>query len=319
MNNEDDHDTMLAPLPQQDNNNDNTALSLVDEEEGGENKNTAASIEYGTAVDSPESPPSTTTPPPDNKKNAGAKPEPTPHHRIDPRDDHLGKHRQYWRDMILGVNDGLVSTFLLVSGVVGSGLSPTDILLTAIAGALAGAVSMSSGEYIATKSQNEVLEGEIGLEKVHIRDNKAEEMQEIASLLETIGIPPESLQLREQLVTHYEHDPDALLKLMVALEFGVVEEERRSPVGAAAASGLLFFLGSLPSVLPFAAGGNLSTKQSLAIACGTTVAALLIVGMVKTWASRGNCFTAALENLVVAGVGGLLAYYVGVFFETVIR
>jgi hypothetical protein len=75
------------------------------------------------------------------------------------RVEHLSKHRQYWRDIILGVNDGLVSTFLLVAGVAGSGLTSTDILLTAIAGALAGAVSMASGEFIATKSQNEVLQG----------------------------------------------------------------------------------------------------------------------------------------------------------------
>jgi len=62
-----------------------------------------------------------------------------------PPDEHLGKHRQYWRDIILGVNDGLVSTFLLVTGVAGGGLSSIDILLTAIAGAIAGAVSMFAG------------------------------------------------------------------------------------------------------------------------------------------------------------------------------
>jgi len=58
------------------------------------------------------------------------------------RKEHLGANRQYWRDMILGVNDGLISTFLLVAGVGGGGLSSRDILLTGIAGALAGAVSM---------------------------------------------------------------------------------------------------------------------------------------------------------------------------------
>lgn len=69
-----------------------------------------------------------------------------------PHIDHLGKHRQYWRDIILGVNDGLVSTFLLVAGVAGGGLSSIDILLTAISGAIAGAVSMFAGEFVATKS-----------------------------------------------------------------------------------------------------------------------------------------------------------------------
>jgi vacuolar iron transporter family protein len=80
------------------------------------------------------------------------------------RTEHLGKHRQYWRDIILGLNDGMVSTFLLVAGVAGSGLSSTNILLTAISGSLAGAVSMAAGEFVATKSQNQVLQGMLRLD-----------------------------------------------------------------------------------------------------------------------------------------------------------
>jgi len=70
--------------------------------------------------------------------------------------EHQGSKRAYMRDMILGVNDGLVSMFLLILGVSGGGLTTTQILLTGITGAAAGAVSMAAGEYLATKSQNEV-------------------------------------------------------------------------------------------------------------------------------------------------------------------
>jgi len=73
--------------------------------------------------------------------------------------EHLIKTRQYYRDMVLGVNDGLVSTFLLVAGVVGGGMDVKAILLTAVSGAIAGAISMFAGEYVATKSQNEVMTG----------------------------------------------------------------------------------------------------------------------------------------------------------------
>lgn len=101
---------------------------------------------------------------------------------------HLGKSRQYWRDIILGVNDGLVSTFLLVAGVAGAGLASKDILLTALAGALAGAISMAAGEYVATKSQNEVMRGEINLEEEHVKYNLHEELLELDDLLQKIGI-----------------------------------------------------------------------------------------------------------------------------------
>lgn len=73
--------------------------------------------------------------------------------------EHLHKTRQYYRDMMLGVNDGLVSTLLLVAGVVGGGLDVTSVLLTAVSGAIAGAISMFAGEFVATKSQNEVMSG----------------------------------------------------------------------------------------------------------------------------------------------------------------
>ena len=240
-------------------------------------------------------------------------------HQPNPRYlEHLGKHRQYWRDIILGVNDGLVSTFLLVSGVVGSGLSASDILLTAIAGALAGAVSMSAGEFTATKSQNQVLHGEINLERDHVRDNNAAELEELNELLGVIGIPAEQKELRSLLFDHYSQSNEALLKFMVVLEFGFVEEEERSPFLAALVSGMLFFLGSLPSVLPFAVGAS-TPIRSLYAATVLVVVALLLVGALKTWATRGKCLSAALENLIIAGVGGLIAYYVGVLVNSLIE
>ena len=246
--------------------------------------------------------------------------------------EHLGKHRQYWRDIILGVNDGLVSTFLLVAGVAGGGLSTTDILLTAIAGALAGAVSMCAGEYVATKSQDEVLRGEIALEQAHIQKYRSDELLELSELLSLIGIPEEALEeeegggkegggngnhLRQQLLSHYEKNPDDLLKIMSALEFGVVEEERRSPVVAGLTSCALFFLGSLPSVIPFAIIDD--PFDGLIAACIATGLALLLVGAIKTWATRGRMLEAAMENLIIAGLGGALAYGVGVGFDKLIR
>ena len=241
--------------------------------------------------------------------------------------EHLGKHRQYWRDIILGVNDGLVSTFLLVAGVAGGGLSATDILLTAIAGALAGAVSMCAGEYVATKSQDEVLRGEIALEQAHIQKYRSDELLELSQLLSLIGIPEEEgggkecggngNHLRQQLLSHYEKNPDDLLKIMSALEFGVVEEERRSPVVAGLTSCALFFLGSLPSVIPFAIIDD--PFDGLIAAAITTGLVLLLVGAIKTWATRGRMPEAAMENLIIAGLGGALAHGVGVGFDKLIR
>lgn len=240
---------------------------------------------------------------------------PEPSYKTSPAyTQHLGSNRQYLRDIILGVNDGLVSMFLLVAGVVGGGMITRNVLLTGVAGAIAGAISMAAGEYIATKTQEEVFEGELALEKEHIRDFREDELSELSDLLEDIGLEG---PLRDDVVVHFGEDDEALLKVMTALEFGVVKTERRSPYRAMFMSGGLFLAGSLPSVLPFAFVSSAAT--GLWIATIGAVLGLLIVGAVKTWATRGDPLRAALENLLVAAGGGGLAYGIGVLFDALVN
>ena len=252
--------------------------------------------------------------------------------------EHLVKSRQYYRDMVLGVNDGLVSTFLLVAGVVGGGMNVEATLLTSISGAIAGAISMFAGEYVATKSQNEVMKGEIKLEHEHIAKYHQEEMKELSNLFSLIGIPgssphlchakvgestahssnvtssaKEARKLRQRMTEYYGSNPDALLKIMIALEFGVIDGETRNPLVAGGSSLALFFVGSLPSVIPFVCVTDSITGL---IASGiATAIGLFLVGAVKTWATRGNLWLAAMENLLITAAGGGVAYGIGVGFQ----
>jgi len=219
---------------------------------------------------------------------------------------HIGETRQYWRDMILGVNDGLVSVFLLVVGVVGGGLVTEQVLLTALAGALAGAVSMASGEYLATKSQDEVFEAELTLERHHIEHFRDEEMAQLREFFDDMGVALEDL---DSVLSGFENNDAALLNAMAALEFGVVESERRSPYRAMAASGVLFLAGSLPSVIPFAVFD--STRVALTWATILALAGLFIVGVVKATVTRTGRIRSGAENMVIAGLGGVAAWLLG--------
>ncbi|KAL7481215.1 hypothetical protein ACHAW6_008138 [Cyclotella cf. meneghiniana] len=247
--------------------------------------------------------------------------------------EHLHKTRQYYRDMMLGVNDGLVSTLLLVAGVVGGGMNVPAVFLTAVAGAIAGAISMFAGEYVATKSQNEVMNGEIELEREHVEKYNSDEMQQLPGLLSLIGIPSsspalnhksndpdktqtsqEDLQELIHLITdYYRTNPDALLKIMIALELGVIDDEVRSPFVAGAASFFCFFVGALPSTIPFAIVSD--PRVGLLAAGIATCLGLSLVGVVKSWATRGNFLLSALENLSITAAGGAVAYGIGVGFQ----
>ena len=119
------------------------------------------------------------------------------------------------------------------------------------------------------------------------------------------------------MVQHFNQDDESILKVMTALEFGVIEEERRSAYAAAAMSGGLFLLGAAPSVIPFAV---FTTPGPGLLAAGIgSVTGLLIVGAIKTWATRGKPIRAAVENLLIAGAGGGLAYWVGVGFDKIVN
>lgn len=223
-----------------------------------------------------------------------------------PYEPHVGETRQYWRDIILGVNDGLVSMVLLVAGVVGAGLSREDVFITGVAGALAGAVSMAAGEYLATKSQDEVLKSEMALERVHIKHHREAELDQLRDMFAEMGLREDDL---DSVVTAFDRSDRALLNAMKALEFGAPESERRSPYRAMTFSGVLFFLGALPSVIPFMLVE--STGTGLWWATVLSGIGLFGVGVAKTRVTRTNPIIAGLENLLIAGVGGVLAYYVG--------
>jgi len=227
---------------------------------------------------------------------------------------HLGESRQYLRDIILGVNDGLVSTFLLVAGVVGGGLTATQVLLTAIAGAVAGMVSMGSGEYIATKSQEEVFRAEMALEVDHLANHRSHERAELREMFGDMGLEGEEL---ETLVRIIDGNDDVMLGVMAGLEFGVVDTERRSPWLAAFTSGFLFLFGALPSILPFAFVDD--TGVALGIAASLSGTALFLVGVGKTVMTKTNPFVSGIENLLIGLVGGTISFAVGTLVQRIIN
>ena len=226
---------------------------------------------------------------------------------------HIGASRQYVRDVILGVNDGLVSTFLLVSAVVGGGLNARQVLLTGISGAIAGMISMAIGEYLATKSQEEVLEAEMILEREHLRDHREHEREQLSQMLGDMGLNGDDLDTVVEIIDSNE---EAMFGMQAALEFGVVDSERRNPIAAGLASGALFIGGALPPIIPFLFMDD--TGQALIASAFLSGIALFAVGAVKTVATKKNAILSGAENLALGLLGGVLAYLVGSAFDSYI-
>lgn len=127
-----------------------------------------------------------------------------------------------------------------------------------------------------------------------------------------MGLQPDEV---ERIAQALDKDDEVFLKVMMALEFGVVEEERRSPYTAAVLSGLLFLAGSAPSVLPFFFVD--STWLGLVIAAIGSGVALFAVGVAKTFVTRKNWMWSGTENVLIASAGAVISYGVGVLYDSV--
>jgi len=228
-----------------------------------------------------------------------------------PYQEHQGSHRQYIRDMVLGANDGLVSVFLVILGLAGGGAPAKDVLLSGISAAVGGAISMSLGEYLATKSQAELYEGDLKLEEQHFKYHRQKEIDQVRTIFSNdLHL---SGQLLDEVVQSIGSKDTAMMNIMKAFEFGQNEQDQRSPWVAMLFSGLLFIIASLPAWLPFCFTTTISSALIASIVL--TAVAMFLIGAFKTLSTRGQWWFGGLENMLIGGAGGGLAYGIGALYD----
>jgi vacuolar iron transporter family protein len=150
---------------------------------------------------------------------------------------------------VLGANDGLTSVLSLVMGVAGAGLASHAILITGLAGLLAGAISMALGEWLSVQSSRELHTKQIAIEKAEIDASPAEEVAELSLIYESRGI--EASKAR-QLASAIMSNKDTALDTLVREELGINPEDLGgSPWEAAITSFVLFAIGAFIPVAPF--------------------------------------------------------------------
>ena len=150
---------------------------------------------------------------------------------------------------VLGANDGLVSVFSLVMGVAGAGVGTQVILLTGVAGLLAGALSMALGEWLSVQSSRELYEHQIGIEQRELVEMPEEEMAELTLIYQAKGVAPdEARRLAERLLS----DESTALDTLAREELGIDPEELGgSAWEAALMSFILFAIGAAIPVFPY--------------------------------------------------------------------
>ena len=212
------------------------------------------------------------------------------------------------RAAVFGINDGLVSNASLIFGVAGASADATVVLLTGIAGLTAGAFAMATGEFVSVRSQRELFEYQIGLERDELKEYPDAEAQELALIYKAKGLSGgEAQRVAKKLVSDPEHALDTLARE----ELGLNPDELGSPWGAAVSSLLSFALGAAIPLLPFVFHAG---AASLLIAAALTAVALFVVGATLSLFTGRAALASGARMLLLGGLAVLVTFGVGKLF-----
>ena len=221
---------------------------------------------------------------------------------------HQGTGRGSLRAAVFGVNDGLVSNASLILGMVGAagvGGDARMVVVSGVAGLLAGAFSMASGEYVSVRSQREMFERQISAERDELSEYPLEEAAELALIYEARGIEKEDAQrISKRLVENPQHALDTLARE----ELGLDPAELGSPWTAAVSSALSFAAGALLPLSPF-----LLTKGRPAIlgALVVTGAALFVVGAATSLFTGKGALKGGARMLLIGSAAATVTFLIG--------
>ncbi|MGH8133431.1 MAG: VIT1/CCC1 transporter family protein, partial [Steroidobacteraceae bacterium] len=198
------------------------------------------------------------------------------------------------RAAVFGVNDGLVSNVSLVLGVAGAGAGNGYVLMAGAAGLLAGALSMAAGEYLSVRSQREMYEYQMALEREELAEYPQEEAEELALIYHARGVDLEQARsVSRALLAH----PQQALEVLAREELGLNPDDLGSPWGAASASFVTFAVGAAVPLLPFVA--HLAGTRAIVAAAIATAAALFAVGLGLSLFTGRDALRSALRMVLI--------------------
>ncbi|SHK89567.1 Predicted Fe2+/Mn2+ transporter, VIT1/CCC1 family [Pseudonocardia thermophila] len=223
--------------------------------------------------------------------------------------EHTGDHHHadvsggWLRAAVFGAMDGLVTNIGLVAGVGGGGADRHIIILTGMAGLVAGAFSMALGEFASVDTQNEAVEHEVAVERDEIRRHPEAEQAELARMYERMGLSPETAAA---VARDVHRNPDLAVRMHITQELGVDPEDNPSPWVAAISSFLCFSVGGLIPLIPFLFGASALWTGLLVGAIG-----LFGLGALTSRFTQRSWLFAGTRQLLFGALAAGATYLVG--------
>jgi vacuolar iron transporter family protein len=209
------------------------------------------------------------------------------------------------RPAVFGASDGLVSNVCLILGVAGARPSGHAVLVSGVAGLLAGAFSMAAGEYVSVQSQREMFEHQIGAERDELRQYPAEEAAELSLIYQARGLGAGDA---DRMAARIIANPEVALDTLAREELGLDPGALGSPTGAAFFSFASFAIGAAVPLAPFLAAGR---EIALRASVGVTALALFGVGCAISLFTGRGALRSGGRMLAIGAVAGAVTYAIG--------
>jgi len=211
---------------------------------------------------------------------------------------------------IYGANDGLASVFGIVAGVSGATAGSSFVLTAGAAGAIASALSMATGAFLAERSEAEVAEANLARERTEIEQHPEEEKQELSLFYQLKGVDE---QTADAMAEQVARNPDAMLQALAIEEFGGVSSDGGDAKQAAIAAGVSTGLGAMIPVIPFI---FTTGTTAIAISAFVSLVAHFLVGAAKSLVTLRTWWSAGLEMTLAGVIVGGATYLVGLALPT---
>ncbi len=211
---------------------------------------------------------------------------------------------------IYGANDGLASVFGIVAGVSGATGGSSFVLTAGAAGAIASALSMATGAYLAERSEAELAEANVERERQEIAEHPEEEKEELSLFYQLKGIDE---QTADAMAEQLSRQPDAMLKALSVEEFGITPGSDGDAAQAAIAAGISTGLGAMIPVIPFI---FMHGTVAILISAGVSIFAHFLVGAAKSLFTLRTWWAAGFEMTLAGIIVGGATFLVGLALPT---
>lgn len=212
------------------------------------------------------------------------------------------------RDLVYGAIDGSVTTFAIVAGVAGAGLSPFVIVALGIANVLADGFSMAAGNYSGSKAEQDNIRRVRAIEERHIARYPEGERREVREILARKGLSGDVLDGATDAIVA---DKENWIGLMLEGEYGLGGIDPK-PLRAALATFIAFLVAGMIPLLPFLFG----VPEAFKVSAVMTMCVFFAIGAFKSRWSLAPWWRSGLETFMIGGVAALIAYGVGTLFHS---